>query len=106
MGAAAESSRVCSNCGTANPSENKFCKKCGATVIPVEKCPQCGNSLENDAEFCPECGHKLKQQPSYPQVSPGIRKLPLGLEIMIGLGRVITAFFLYSSMMGFYISGE
>jgi riboflavin transporter FmnP len=103
MGESTENSR-CGNCGTSNPSKNKFCKKCGATLIAMEKCPQCGNSLDKDSEFCPECGYKLKQQQGLPQVNPGIRKLPLGLEIMIVLGLLGAAIFLFSSMMGFYTS--
>jgi riboflavin transporter FmnP len=95
---------VCGTCGTSNSSKSKFCKKCGARLIDLEKCPQCGNSLNKDSEFCQECGYKLNKQPMSLPVSAGIRKLPLGLEILIALGLLGAAYLLFSSMMGFYTS--
>lgn len=54
---------VCTKCGTALPTNSKFCLECGEKVaqdVSAEKivCPNCGNTV-NKGKFCPECGHKF-----------------------------------------------
>lgn len=47
----------CPNCGSENPSSNKFCGDCGAALsLP---CPVCGKSNPAQYKFCSECGSAL-----------------------------------------------
>src|SRR3990170_1219193 len=46
--------RVCSNCGTRNPDQARFCLSCGSSLVPA--CPLCGAELPPEARFCSECG--------------------------------------------------
>ena len=45
---------ICSNCGTENPANARFCKQCGSRLSRV--CANCGNPLAEDARFCNYCG--------------------------------------------------
>jgi hypothetical protein len=103
----ATSTKFCKNCGTPNPSKSKFCKKCGARLTAIENCPQCGSSLDKDSEFCPECGLRIKSQNVQLTAQPASyvsRRLPLGLEILIGFGVLGALYFLFSSMMVLYFN--
>lgn len=58
--------RRCPNCEEMNPSDSKFCKKCGAALTPTTEakpktktCPNCNATLPDDAKFCSECGTRL-----------------------------------------------
>ena len=46
--------RVCSNCGTANADQARFCLSCGSSLVPA--CPVCGAELPAEARFCSACG--------------------------------------------------
>ena len=48
---------ACSNCGTENPAEAKFCMSCGSAL--ERKCPSCGATPPAEAKFCMECGTSL-----------------------------------------------
>ena len=48
---------ICSNCGTENRADRKFCLRCG-TPLAVG-CPNCGAANEPEAGFCGQCGHAL-----------------------------------------------
>jgi class 3 adenylate cyclase/tetratricopeptide (TPR) repeat protein/ribosomal protein L40E len=50
----------CPKCGTDNPSESKFCKECGSSLIL--HCSNCDAELSADAKFCHECGTKVEAQ--------------------------------------------
>jgi ribosomal protein L40E len=53
---------TCSNCGTENPVNAKFCEECGAKLeIDDNKmiCPQCGYNNPVNAKYCLDCGLKL-----------------------------------------------
>jgi len=45
---------VCSNCGTENRPDRKFCLRCGRAL--ALRCAECGAANEPDASFCGECG--------------------------------------------------
>ncbi|TMK53438.1 MAG: zinc-ribbon domain-containing protein, partial [Actinobacteria bacterium] len=47
----------CSNCGTENRAEAKFCDGCGAAL--ARACPECGSVVRPQAKFCDECGSPL-----------------------------------------------
>lgn len=60
----------CSNCGTENRDDAKFCKGCGASMVmaaPHEApmsmvaCPACGTSNRAGSKFCAKCGTSLGQ---------------------------------------------
>src|SRR5438067_4637352 len=48
---------ICSNCGTENRAEAKFCDGCGATL--ARACPECGSVVRPQAKFCDECSSPL-----------------------------------------------
>ena len=52
---------ICSNCGTENRDEAKFCDGCGATL--ARTCPSCGSVVRPQAKFCDECGSALDGSP-------------------------------------------
>src|SRR5262249_37681870 len=47
----------CSNCGSENPSDRKFCGECGAQFLL--RCPKCGKENVPPFRFCGECGTAL-----------------------------------------------
>ena len=51
-------SSTCSGCGHQNPSEHRFCARCGTRL--GGPCPACGNVCEPDARFCSKCGIPLE----------------------------------------------
>jgi membrane protease subunit (stomatin/prohibitin family) len=48
----------CSNCGSRNPPNAKFCVECGQKQGPA-KCSNCQSDLPAGAKFCNECGQKV-----------------------------------------------
>ena len=46
----------CFNCGTENPQEATFCKKCGRKLDGMALCSACGKYTPADGEFCIHCG--------------------------------------------------
>jgi class 3 adenylate cyclase/tetratricopeptide (TPR) repeat protein len=48
---------ICSDCGTENRPNRKFCLRCGGTLAAT--CPACGVVNEPEAGFCGECGVRL-----------------------------------------------
>jgi predicted amidophosphoribosyltransferase len=53
----------CSECGTKNSADSKFCGNCGAKILPLEIekriCPSCSYVAGEDEKFCPECGSAI-----------------------------------------------
>ena len=47
----------CSNCGSENPSDRKFCGECGAQFLL--RCAKCGKENVPPFRFCGECGAAL-----------------------------------------------
>jgi class 3 adenylate cyclase len=47
----------CSNCGSENPSDRKYCGECGAQFLL--RCPTCGKKNVPPFRFCGECGASL-----------------------------------------------
>src|SRR5579863_3466617 len=48
---------ICSNCATENPSEARFCLRCGQSL--TRSCTNCGTSLPPSAHFCFSCGSAI-----------------------------------------------
>jgi len=52
----------CSQCGTENTDETKFCTNCGVKlVVPPAICPQCGAEVNPGVHFCGQCGQDVTQ---------------------------------------------
>src|ERR1041384_6096380 len=47
----------CSNCGTENRADAKFCGGCGNALM--RPCPACGAGNDPGMRFCSECGSAL-----------------------------------------------
>jgi class 3 adenylate cyclase/tetratricopeptide (TPR) repeat protein len=47
----------CLKCGSENPDEKKFCRKCGASLSAV--CRHCGGTIVPGDDYCGECGQAL-----------------------------------------------
>jgi hypothetical protein len=51
---------VCEKCSNINPSNSKFCNRCGVMLL---SCINCGNTDNlSDASFCNQCGSKLSSE--------------------------------------------
>jgi class 3 adenylate cyclase/tetratricopeptide (TPR) repeat protein len=48
----------CPKCHTENPDTKKFCRECGASILPL--CPNCGAEVSLEDKFCGECRHSLE----------------------------------------------
>ena len=46
--------RTCSDCGSSNPPDARFCFHCGVEL--ADRCPRCGAELQPGARYCPTCG--------------------------------------------------
>lgn len=61
-------SPACTGCGAPVKPDDRFCVRCGATLIEAQKpvCAVCGTLLSEDDQFCRKCGtrvtHKESQQ--------------------------------------------
>ena len=52
----------CSQCGTENTDEMKFCTNCGAKLVaPPITCPKCGAEVSPGVRFCGQCGQDVTQ---------------------------------------------
>jgi uncharacterized RDD family membrane protein YckC/ribosomal protein L40E len=57
-------SRICPNCGTANPPDSVYCHKCGVKLPDIafqnkKICAGCGAANEPTSQFCYKCGLQL-----------------------------------------------
>ncbi len=47
----------CAHCGEPFDSHDKFCRRCGASLVPT--CLSCGESIKAGAKFCARCGASI-----------------------------------------------
>lgn len=99
-----KSEQLCRHCGTPNPITSKFCKRCGRSLSTLEACPQCGSKLDPEAIFCQECGFRIEKQEITP-TTPVMKRLPLGLEILIVFGALGAGYYFFSGAMLFHGMG-
>lgn len=64
---------ICSNCGTENPENARFCKQCGSKLVRV--CANCGSPLAEDARFCNHCGAPVRADAA-PEPAPAAPNAP------------------------------
>jgi class 3 adenylate cyclase len=48
----------CPRCQTINTDTKKFCRECGARILPL--CPACGAEVSSEDKYCGECGQQLE----------------------------------------------
>jgi class 3 adenylate cyclase/tetratricopeptide (TPR) repeat protein len=77
----------CSNCGSENPADRKFCGECGAPFLLC--CPQCGKENVPPFRFCGECGANLDDAGSI-KATPDA---PVAVGGMAGERRHLTVLF-------------
>ena len=51
----------CSECGTENDADAKYCINCGAKITQERKCANCGQVLDESTKYCPKCGRKVER---------------------------------------------
>jgi hypothetical protein len=51
--------RPCAACGQKNPSEARFCFRCGSEIPAKLVCPACKVELPAEARFCISCGKRV-----------------------------------------------
>ena len=60
--------KTCQECGSQVIDDARFCKNCGAEIIPEEEksddasntvCPNCGQEIEEGMKFCRNCGAEI-----------------------------------------------
>ncbi|MCW6036514.1 serine/threonine phosphatase [Spirulina subsalsa FACHB-351] len=49
---------VCPECQSKNPTQNKYCQKCG-TSLTVRDCEECGGPVGWEEQICPHCGASM-----------------------------------------------
>ncbi|MBA3688842.1 MAG: AAA family ATPase [Chloroflexi bacterium] len=61
---------ICSNCGTENEAQRKFCTECATPLAAA--CPNCGTTNPPTAKFCGECATPLEgvARPAEPISAP------------------------------------
>ena len=60
----------CTNCGTGNAANRRFCLLCGAEL--TRGCPSCGSANEAAARFCGSCGSPLEDGATRPPVARSV----------------------------------
>jgi len=77
---------TCPKCGTDTPEESRFCYKCGAQIISINRCGHCSAELPADAVFCVQCGTKLAEALTCSDCG---QKLPGGTKFCYNCGKKI-----------------
>ncbi|MFR7809423.1 MAG: double zinc ribbon domain-containing protein, partial [Butyricimonas faecihominis] len=47
---------ICKRCQTKQRITNQYCKHCGESFVPLERCGKCGREVPKNAIYCPFCG--------------------------------------------------
>ena len=51
---------ICKECGRENVENAKFCRYCGANLLPEIFCINCGKAIKPGKKFCSGCGAKVE----------------------------------------------
>ena len=87
----------CSNCGSTNIPNAKFCSECGTPLI--RSCPNCGTALTGRPKYCAECGTSLAADE--PDASHALISLS---AVPVAERRLVTA--LFADLVGFTTLSE
>ncbi len=99
--------KVCTECGSENPSLAKFCLTCGnklpepvveTTSVTIEKniCPDCSFENVPNAKFCMSCGASLVKK----DVAPQIEQMVVTQDLVSALNEVEQQVSLQESIEG------
>jgi class 3 adenylate cyclase/tetratricopeptide (TPR) repeat protein len=99
---ASERRVICSNCGTENGAERKFCKECAARLALV--CPSCGAANSADAKFCGDCATPLVEGASPSVYGPSRIVVPTLLAAPVAEHRLVSV--LFADLVGFTTLAE
>jgi class 3 adenylate cyclase len=89
----------CSNCGSDNPADRRFCGDCGALL--ANRCPKCGAENPSGKRFCGDCGTTLLAREANvqsPASSPNTPEITISAEqtapaVADGERKTVTALF-------------
>ena len=59
---AGETTVKCPDCSQSIPPESRFCPRCGAQQVVLDKCAECDKNLPPGAKFCPRCGAPVQTE--------------------------------------------
>jgi class 3 adenylate cyclase/tetratricopeptide (TPR) repeat protein len=91
----------CTNCGSVNPDNKRFCGDCGQPLIRV--CPVCQSENPPTNKFCGDCGHALSKPADSPAAgsSPATTSPAASKTVTPAAGERRHASVLFSDLSGF-----
>lgn len=89
----------CPFCGTANPDDSVFCKKCGRRMSGSVTCPACGATSPADGDFCTRCGARLNA-PVKAEERPAAWR-----QILVTVGNALAVFAALASVIFLFCLG-
>ena len=91
----------CPFCGTANPDDSVFCKKCGRRMSGSVTCPACGATSPADGDFCTRCGARL----NVPAPVKAEERPAAWRQILVTVGNALAVFAALSSVIFLFCLG-
>ena len=91
----------CPFCGTANPDDSVFCKKCGRRMSGTVTCPACGAASPADGDFCTHCGARLNA----PAPVPAEERPAAWRQILVTVGNALAVFAALASVIFLFCLG-
>ena len=89
----------CPFCGTANPDDSVFCKKCGRKMSGTVTCPACGATSPADGDFCTRCGARLNA-PVKAEERPAAWR-----QVLVTVGNALAVFAALASVIFLFCLG-
>jgi class 3 adenylate cyclase/tetratricopeptide (TPR) repeat protein len=86
----------CSNCGTENRAESRFCGGCGTALARV--CPACGATNDAGMRFCNSCGSPLEESAATQPVPAQATAAPVAERRLVSV--------LFADLVGFTAASE
>src|SRR5512132_2446904 len=86
----------CSNCGTENRAESRFCGGCGTALARV--CPSCGATNDAGMHFCNSCGSPLEESAATQPVPAQATAAPVAERRLVSV--------LFADLVGFTAASE
>src|SRR5512132_1666584 len=86
----------CSNCGTENRAESRFCGGCGTALARV--CPSCGATNDAGMHFCNSCGSPLEESAATQPVPAQATAAPASERRLVSV--------LFADLVGFTATSE